>query len=257
MIAETDRRRATIKYNRGNIHANRKVSAQRQAQSKVAFNEEEEAEEGGLKPSQSFPEQLVNRVTTRPAGIEPSLSNYEIKSSNQLEDVSKKKPPQHLSLSKSDNTVTSNSVSGENVGLPTDINVIPRIEDLPSPEEIGLGLPTIVIPGIEDLPSPEEINFIPLDTDADLHPLQSSPAQKSKQDNVGPLNSASSTSVASSASAKSTDSNAVEELRELLETDDSHWKVTYNNVMLPSQNEPWLQEDNAIEQLRHFLRVCP
>lgn len=54
----------------------------------------------------------------------------------------------------------------------------------------------------------------------------------------------------------SDDPPAVQNLREFLGKDDSSWKVPYDSNLLPPMLEPWLKEDNSIDQLRSFLDVC-
>ncbi|XP_019850336.1 PREDICTED: cyclin-dependent kinase 12-like isoform X2 [Amphimedon queenslandica] len=150
------------------------------------------------------------------------------------------------------------------------------LDDLPSPDEIMTPPPTGDVPRsnrssiLDDLPSPHELlinppldDFVLVDASPfDFGPL---PGSVPSPQPVPPLVDITSTNGAPSQLGGSpsphafgvADSDVVSKLRELLNQDDSSWKLPYDGSLLPPMNTEWMQKGSAAEQLRHFLQVCP
>lgn len=151
------------------------------------------------------------------------------------------------------------------------------LDDLPSPDEIITPPPTGDVPRsnrssiLDDLPSPHELiinppldDFVLVDASPfDFVPLPavSIPSPQA----VPPLVDITSTNgvpsqlggLPSSHAPGVGEGDIVNKLRELLNQDDSSWKLPYDESLLPPMNTEWMQKGSAADQLRHFLQVCP
>ena len=160
----------------------------------------------------------------------------------------------------------------DEISMPQDLPTGKRssiLDDLPSPDEVGLphqDLPTSDKRSsiLDDLPSPDELNTFPstnafpgTDTSPPLISIESGvsegvppPQAISPPLGVQPLSPA-------VIPPDPSDSEIIKRLKELLNQDDSSWKVPYDEALLPPMNTQWMQKDSAIDQLGHFLQVCP
>jgi hypothetical protein len=217
-LGDNERRRATIKYRGGNT--------------------------GGGAVNRGRPKPFISPAPiSEEAELPPQAHREPIKSSQTLPTVSSQavvdNPP----------TSDSNMNSLENF----------TIDDLPSPDEILATLsPPIVgvmtTPGefvlppnddfMADLPSPQSIGIPPGSFDLPPPLSSSSPLALKPVKKGSPILAAPDAFV---------DSDVVKELRELVERDDSYWKITNNSIQSLPIEEKWLKGDSAILQLKQFL----
>lgn len=237
--------RATIKLNRNERQSMSSETRSRLRKASIP----EDPDRSSMSSSQSFPAFSTNR-----ASIGPSPSDYQLSStSSTTGETSGAK--EHVPIGSQDSII---NVSPTATNVPV-VNVLPPPPLVVNTVSESVSESDAVILSLDDLPSPDDINDtflfgeLPSPDDIVLPPFDYEDINLPSPKEIGlplpqPINSSPSTDPS--------DTPTLQRLRELLDRDDSGWKVPYDSTLVPPREEAWLEKDNVIDQMRRFLEVC-